>query len=199
MSVLRDIAEGYRVVRRQVWAWRIIWVSAITNAFGSAPLWVLGPDIARAHPGLRAVGWGLAISTLGVGSILGAFIAGRLRLQRPLAVGIALCGLGALPLACLAWFPSLIALLLSMLVSGLAVEMFTVAWMAALQERFEETVLSRVWSWDQVMSGSLQPIVQASVAPAAILLGVRGVLSACAVVMVAAVPLQLMDASVRRQ
>lgn len=199
LRLIPGLLEGYHIVRNASWAWRMILAAAISNAAVSAPLWVLGPLIAKETQGIGSLGWGIALTTIGVGSVVGGLLGGYVRSDHALRNGVFVSGLACLPLLALGISPQLITLIPAMFVAGAATELFSVAWLAAVQSGFDENLLARVWSWDQVASGSLQPLLQVTVQPLASLVGRGVVLIGCAAIVVGAVPYQLAERGVRER
>ncbi|GAU70354.1 major facilitator superfamily transporter [Streptomyces sp. NBRC 110611] len=93
---VRDLAEGWQEVRRRPWFWMSLCGHGVTN-FAAGVLTALGPLIA-VH-GLGGEGVWVVIYQAGMaGMVLGAFVAPRLPVRRPLVAGSACAALYALPL-----------------------------------------------------------------------------------------------------
>jgi MFS family permease len=82
-TLLRDLADGWRVFRSETWLWVDGVYSALGNCAVFAPLLALGPVVA-----LRSLGgagaWATIVAALGVGSVLGGLVLLRARPARPL-------------------------------------------------------------------------------------------------------------------
>src|SRR5204862_304574 len=79
-----DLRDGWGECRARDWVWGIVVGSSLGNALLGV-LWVLGPIVADRTLGGPAA-WGLLVSALGAGSILGGLIALRVQPRRPLRV-----------------------------------------------------------------------------------------------------------------
>ena len=86
-----ELRAGWREVTSRTWVWTSIVYFAIWN-LALAPMFVLGPFVAKESLG-GASSWGLIVTCAGVGSLVGAAAALRLKPRRPLATGFLLFGL----------------------------------------------------------------------------------------------------------
>src|SRR5262245_18281470 len=99
-TFVADLRARWRDVTSRTWACaRIAFFSIWNVALG--PLFVLGPFVAQRSLG-GASSWGAIVTCSGVGSLVGAAAALRLKPRRPLATGLMLFGLVALEPALLA-------------------------------------------------------------------------------------------------
>ena len=89
-----ELRTGWREVRGRTWVWTSIAYFSIWN-LALGPLFVLGPFVAQKSLG-GATSWGVIVACAGVGSLVGAAVALRLRPRRPLATGFLLFGMCAL-------------------------------------------------------------------------------------------------------
>ena len=84
---MADLAHGWRVF----WSYR--WVVVVVGAFSFIVMvWrgaeeVMGPVLAREIYG-GAAGWALIMTFQSIGLLLGALVASRLRVRRPLVIGL---------------------------------------------------------------------------------------------------------------
>ena len=122
----------------------------------------------------------------------------RLRLARPLLVGM----LGTLPWAgvmlVLALWPQLAPLVVVGVLAGIGLEFFSVGWDLSVQENIPADRLSRVYSYDMLGSFVMIPVGQAAVGPLAGVFGVGSTLLGCAGVVAVSMLLALAVPSVRR-
>lgn len=169
-SFLRDVAAGYREVRKRPWVRVTILVFGVGLHVGLAPWYVLGPTVAEDSYGSASV-YGIAVTFVGAGSMLGAVVAARWRPARPLKVGLiamlpfsfAACGL-ALGAPAAAVFALAAA-------TGLGWTLFQVFWETALAERIPPEALARVSSYDMLGSFGLLPLGFLGAGPIAHALG----------------------------
>ncbi len=160
-----DLAIGLREVTARTWLSAGLAVAAVAN-LGIATFFVLGPVIFEDEGG-GASAWGLALTAGAIGGLLGGVVALRWRPQRPLVASFLLYAAGALPLAALA-VPlgvPLIAVATAGLFAGVAAG--NVIWEATLQQAIPNDVLSRVSSYDLLVSLVFQPVGFALAGPAA--------------------------------
>ena len=181
-SVLTDLRAGWREVRGRPWATTTIVRFSLSN-LAMAPLFVLGPTVAHDSLG-GATAWGLIGTAGGIGSVLGAGVALRVRPPRPLFAGTLAVALCALELALLARpFPAAVIALAAALGFG-ATSFSNALWFTALQERIPREALSRVSSYDWLGSLALQPVGYALAGPAAGAFGISATLVGAAAVQV---------------
>ncbi len=153
-SLRRDLRQGWQEFRSRTWMWAVIliWVAYGVLLFG--PLVPLSSALIGARLGPNA--YGLAVSFLGVGTILGGLLALRLRPARPLAAGaIAMALFTALPL-CVALGAGLPVLLAGHVLGGGAWAFWSVMWATSVQTHTPPTVLNRVTAYE--LAGSVSGI-----------------------------------------
>jgi MFS family permease len=168
---LADLHEGWREVTARSW----LWVPYISFAFSNlvnATFFVLGPVIFATKLG-GASDWGLAMSIGGAGGFAGSLLALRWRPRRPLVAAFLVWSTGALPPLALIG-PS------NPIVVGIAAGLFfggVVAggafWAATMQERIPRDKLSRVDSYDWLISLVFQPLGFALAGAVAAGIGIR--------------------------
>ncbi len=154
---LRELAAGWREVRSRRWLWFTILNATLFLLIYEAPLQVLGPIITTNHyDGART--WGFLLAATGGGALLGALLATRNRLRRPMVVSMVLFfGTGAVPLLLLAHAP--IAMLIATnAIVGLAFGLFDTIWNSSLQHRIAPDRVSRVSAWDWMGSMAGMPL-----------------------------------------
>jgi MFS family permease len=179
-TFLADLREGWREFASRTWLWVIVIHGAVFAMLVTAPLMVLGPVVADRELG-GADDWGFIAAVMGIGVILGSAAAGRLRLGRPLLVGVLLYSIGTAFFAVALGLPAAtLAIAAAGFVSGVSEGLFEVIWITALQQRVTQTALARVSAYDTVGSFVFMPIGFALAGPAADGLGIRFVLVAAA-------------------
>jgi MFS family permease len=193
----RELADGWREFRTRTWLWVVVAGFGFSNAASASAFGVLGPVVARESLGGAGV-WGLVLAAQGVGLLVGSLIALRIRPHRPLAVGVGVMVLTAPPLALLAVQAPVGLLALSALLSGCAIDIFSVFWDTSLQGHVPLDRLSRVSAWDALGSWVLMPLAFAVVGPLADAIGVETTLWLAAAIVLAAMLAQLAVPAVRR-
>jgi MFS family permease len=156
-TVLGELREGWAEVRSRNWIWVIILVFSLGLLTGFGPWMTLGPTISLEHYDTRAV-YGIVVSVMGAGTVVGALVGFRWRPQHPMRVGMLLAlpwpasfllfALG-LPIAVLVAFA---------FVAGTGVMLFGIWWETALAQRVPPHTLSRVTAYDWMGSLALLPI-----------------------------------------
>jgi MFS family permease len=153
---LADLHEGWREVTARTWLWVPYTSFAFSNLVNAIFL-VLGPVVFATDLG-GASDWGLAMSIGGAGGFAGSLLALRWRPKRPLVAAFLVWSTGALPPLTLIG-PS------SPVVVGIAAGLWfggIVAggafWNATMQERIPLDKLSRVDSYDWLISLVFQPL-----------------------------------------
>jgi len=194
-SPLRDLRDGWTEFASRRWVWVVVLQFCVVNAAWVGGSAVLGPAVADDTIGRAS--WGLSLAALPVGLVIGGVVAMRWRPERALGWGV-LVGLTlALPLVALAIAPSLLWLLPSMFLAGVALEQFGVAWDVALQENVPPDRLARVYSYDVLGSSLAIPVGEVAVGPIAERVGLAPTLVGCAALVVVATLLALASREVR--
>jgi MFS family permease len=165
---LADLAEGWHEVASRPWLRASLVAFAVTN-FPLAAFPVLGPVVAKEELG-GAGDWGVVLTGGAVGAVVGSAIALRLRPERPLLWVFG----GTIPVAFMvgSLAPPLPtpAIAVATAIGWGTIAISTTAWQTALQQHVPEHVLSRVSSYDWMVSMVFLPLgfaVAGSVADAA--------------------------------
>lgn len=151
-SFFRQLSEGWGEFTARRWVWLIVAVFAVLNAVQTGAMNVFGPVIATSRPTLGEAGWGLVLGAGALGTVVMALVLLRVRVRFPLRAGMLGITLLALPIALLGARPEVALLVCANAVAGMGVEVFSVGWTTALQERIPGHVLSRVSSYDMLGS-----------------------------------------------
>ncbi len=156
-GVWESIRAGAREVRARVWVWATLASFSLGLFFGVAPWFVLGPLVARQQYGHVSV-YGIVEAALGFGTILGSFagIAWRPRFLMRLAMLVILLW----PLSSILYALGLtLALVIpTTVIAGAGFALFEIWWLTALAERIPPQALSRVSSFDWMISFALLPL-----------------------------------------
>ncbi|MET9611267.1 MFS transporter [Kitasatospora indigofera] len=153
-SLRRDLRQGWQEFRARTWMWAVIliWMGYGVLLFG--PLVPLSSALVGARLGPNA--YGLAVSFLGVGTVLGGLLALRVRPARPLAAGAAAMALYTVLPLCVALGASLPVLLACHVLGGAAWAFWSVMWATSVQTHTPPTVLNRVTAYE--LAGSVSGI-----------------------------------------
>ncbi|MFE3186282.1 MFS transporter [Streptomyces violascens] len=196
-GMISDLREGWREFVTRPWLWSIVVQFAVVNAVVAAAEAVYGPLVARDELGGPGP-WGLALAAFGVGTFCGALLMMRWKPRRLLLAG-SLCVFPlALPSAALAIPLPVGALAAVMLVTGVAIEVFGVSWMTALNQEIPEEKLSRVSAYDWLGSIAMVPLATALAGPAQSAVGRTSALWGCSALIVLLTAAVLCVPDVRR-
>ncbi|MCT7351518.1 MFS transporter [Streptomyces sp. 15-116A] len=175
-----DLVEGWREFRARTWLWGVIaiWCLYMIAVWGpTVPL--VAADVVQEH-GPRA--YGLVNSALGAGTVVGGFLALRLRPRRMLRAGaIALFAFAAFPASVGAGL-GVPAMAAGAAVAGAGLSFWGVMWATSVQTQVPPDVLNRIHAYDVAGSLAMMPVGQALAGPAASLLGTQHVLLAAGVI-----------------
>ena len=184
-TFLADLADGFKELRRHVWAVAVIASSAILIMCVFAPQSVLLPIVSRSTFHTTTV-YTLSLAAMGVGGIIGAIVASSWVPRRTGLVSLILGLLfAAVPLA-LAFASSRYVIMAAYFVGGFGFEPFNVWWVSAIQKGIDPDKLARVSSIDWMASFALFPLGLALTGPATQALGLTTVLVAGAIILVVA-------------
>ena len=171
---ITELVRGWREVASRRWLLAAIISFGVSNA-AQAPLYVLGPVIANERLG-GAADWGLIVTSMGVGGMLGGLVAFRWKPSRPLATGFLLAIAFSLPMLALARPLSVPLIMLTAMLSLAAGELTNTWWSTVLQQQIPPQALSRVSSYDWLASIAFQPIGFSMAGPIAALVGIPATL-----------------------
>ena len=130
---------------------------------------VLGPVLANEAYG-GPTGWSAVLGAMAAGLLLGAVVASRIRVARPIAFGMAVCFTLPVWLLTLALAAPLPVVMAAAFVWGLSMEIMVVLWFTALQRNVPPESLSRVSSYDAFGSLMFGPIGLALAGPLLLLI-----------------------------
>nr|BEK65476.1 MFS transporter [Kitasatospora purpeofusca] len=162
-----ELLQGWREFRARTWMWAVILVWMVFGVLLFGPLVPLGSALVADRLGPNV--YGLAVSCLGVGTVLGGLVALRLRPARPLAAGAAAMVLyTVLPLS-VALDAGLPLLLAGHVLGGAALAFWSVMWATSVQTHTPPAVLNRVSAYELAGSVSGISLGQLLAGPAAAL------------------------------
>jgi MFS family permease len=174
-SLREELRDGLREVRSRAWVWATLASFCVALFCGLAPWYVLGPVVARVQYGHLSV-YGVVEAAFGLGTILGSLLGVGWRPRYPIRLAM---------LAMLLWPVSsilygagvtLILVVPVSVVGGVGLALFDVWWLTALAERIPPEKLSRVTSYDWMVSLGLLPLGYLLAGPLASAIGAVEVL-----------------------
>ncbi|MCM0673463.1 MFS transporter [Micromonospora phytophila] len=194
-SLVQDLSVGWQEMTARPWYWRTLCCHALWN-LGSSVLPVLGP-VVLLDAGHTSSSWGIVAAGMAAGSVVGGLVVLRWRPQRPMVVGHIGLALTALPLLALTG-PSMLGVLVGGAVLGAAgVSLLNELWMTGLQQLVPQQVISRLSSYDGLISLVVLPIGYVSAGPLANLAGTSMTLGIGALLVVASTVLALRIPQIR--
>ncbi|TIC81589.1 MFS transporter [Nocardioides sp. GY 10127] len=194
-STIAELREGWGYVRSTTWLWVVVLGFGFLNALHAGAWLTLGPSRAKATIGEE--GWGLALSAEAVGLLVMTLVLLRVRLERPLLMGMLGITTLALPMIVLGAEPHLGALVVATFIAGAGTELFGMGWNLAMQEHVPDDMLSRAYSYDALGSFVAMPIGQVAFGPLALAFGFGPVMVAAGLAYVLLCGLVLCSSSVR--
>ena len=159
-----EIRAGSAEVRARRWVWATLFSFCAALFFGLAPWFVLGPLIAKSQYGHLSV-YGILEAVIGLGTIVGALVGISWRPRFPMRA--AMIAIMAWPVAAILYAAgvTLFVVLPVTFVAGTGIAVFDILWTTALAERIPPASLSRVSSYDWMISGGLLPLGYAIAGP----------------------------------
>jgi predicted MFS family arabinose efflux permease len=156
-GVWEGIRAGAREVRSRAWVWATLASFSVGLFFGLAPWLVLGPLVARQQYGHVSV-YGIVEAALGFGTILGSLAGVAWRPRFPMRMAMLLGLLWPLTSILYALGLTLTLVIPATVLAGAGIALFDIWWLTALAERIPPEALSRVSSFDWMISFALLPI-----------------------------------------
>jgi MFS family permease len=170
-----SIGEGWREVRARAWVWATLASFCVALFCGLASWYVLGPVVAREQYGHLAV-YGIVEAAIGFGTVIGSLVGVGWRPRHPMRLGMLATLLWPLSAVLYAAGVTLIVVIPASVLGGAGFALFDVWWLTALAERIPPQALSRVTSYDWMVSLGLLPIGYALMGPLAAQFGAVNVL-----------------------
>jgi MFS family permease len=196
IGVWSEIRDGYREVRSRSWVWATLAAFCAALFTGLAPWFVLGPVVAREQYGEIGV-YGLVSAVLGIGTIIGSLLGIGWRPRFPMRAAMLAILLWPAVAVLYAAGVTLYLVTPAMLLGGAGIALFDVWWMTALAERIPPDKLSRVSSYDWMVSLALLPLGYVLAGPLAGALGAVEVLLGGSVLAAIALALGLLPRQTR--
>jgi len=169
-TLWNDIRAGFREVRARAWVWCTLLAFCVALFCCLAPLFVLGPIIAREQYGEIGV-YGVVTAALGLGTIIGSLAGLAWRPRYPIRWAMLMIMLWPAATILYAAGATLVLVIPATVIAGAGIALFDVWWLTALAERFPADMLSRVTSYDWMVSLALLPLGYVLAGPLAAQLG----------------------------
>ncbi len=174
-SIREELRAGFHEVRSRVWIWATLSAFCVALFFVLAPWFVLGPIVAREQYDSLAI-YGVLSAVFGAGMVTGAIAGIRWRPRYPMRQAMRMILLLPFSIGLYAAGPPLFVVVPAIALSGAGVALFDVWWLTAVAERIPPDKLSRVTSYDWLVSLSLMPLGYVLAGPAADWLGASNVM-----------------------
>jgi MFS family permease len=156
-TIWGDVRDGFAEVRSRSWVWATLAAFCIGLFVMFAPLQVVGAVVAEEQYDDVAV-YGYVWAAFGLGTIGGSLLALRWRPRYPMRMAMLLTLPWPFAIAAYAAGAPLPAMLAAMVIAGCGVSLFDVWWLTAIAERIPPDKLSRVTSYDWMVSLALIPL-----------------------------------------
>ncbi|MDH6115251.1 MFS family permease [Kitasatospora sp. MAP12-15] len=195
-TVPADIRDGWTEFRRIRWVWLVSLSFCLMNLVQTGTWQILGPQLTRQTSGEAT--WGFVLSARGLGMLVMSALMYRLVVRHLLRLGQLMSALIALPLLALGAHLHTPWLIAAAFVAGLGSSVAAISWDTSLQEHVPAHALSRVSSYDDLLSYLAIPIGQLSVGPLAQAFGGFRVITVTGVVYALAAVAPLASTAVRR-
>ncbi len=156
-DLLGDLRVGWHEFASRSWLWSTVAAAAVINAALTAAFGVLGPAMAKERLG-GAVAWSLVLAGYAVGMLAGVVVAIRFKPRRPLPTAVMFAPLLALPLLALGFRAPVPVIVVAAFCAGVATDIFGVLWDTTMQTEVPADALSRVSSYEYLVSLSLKPV-----------------------------------------
>jgi MFS family permease len=180
-SFRADLTAGWHEMVIRPWYWLNLIAHAICN-FAIPAYFVLGPVIATRMLG-GASAWGAICASWAAGAVGGGVITLRIRPRRPLVAANLALALTALPLLALVRPMATWQIGIAAALSGGATIFINNVWEATMQQLIPDEILSRVDSYDLLISLVVMPVGYVVVGPLASHIGDTRVLAGAALIL----------------
>ncbi|WP_227983229.1 MFS transporter [Nocardia spumae] len=183
-SLLAEIGEGWAQFRSTPWIWTVTVAFFVVNLVLTGSWQILGPALTKHLSGEQL--WGFVLSARGLGMLLMSALMSRLLMGHLLRFGLLMGVLSALPMIALGAHLAPSWLIIAAFVGGAGMSALAISWDTSLQEHVPEHTISRVSSYDNLLSYAAIPIGQSCIGPLSGTLGgfhvalVTGILAAAA-------------------
>ncbi len=194
-TFVSQLREGWSEFWSRTWLWVIVVEFSCVNVLIFAPMFVLGPVIAKQSLG-GAPAWGLILALEGAGAVLGGVVMLRWNPARPLLTATIATLTWIFPLLALAVRAPVLVIGAGGFISGGGLTVFGTLWTTTMQREIPSEVLSRVSAYDWFGSLVFLPIGMAIVGPIEALFGMTTTIISAATLLAVLVGVTLLVPSV---
>lgn len=194
-SMVRELRDGWAAFVEHTWLWVIVVVFGLVNAIHAGAWFTLAPAVAEETIG--KAGWGYVLSAEALGFVVTTVLMFKLTFRFPLRAGMLGTAVLAAPLLMMGLDPQLLPLIGAAFLAGAGQQVFGIGWDTSLQEHIDESVLSRVSSYDALGSFVAIPVGQLSFGALGATFGTEPVLVVSGIVYAAICAVTLLSRSVR--
>jgi predicted MFS family arabinose efflux permease len=170
--MVTELAGGWREIRTRTWVWVVLVVAGLSMLTAWGPYQSLGPSLSEELYGDDAI-FGVLGSALGVGTLVGSVIALRWKPREPLVVAMVLNLWWGANYLIFGLAPPLALVIASFALAGVTIALFITWWEVELARNIPPGALSRVSSWDWMVSLGLSPVGLLLAGPIAAEIGAR--------------------------
>jgi MFS family permease len=195
-SIVRDLRDGWSSFISFRWVAVIVGAFSFIVAAFQASSGVLGPVLMR-QEFQGASSWAIVLGAQSAGFLIGAGLATKLRPRHPMRFGMFITLAAAMWMFSMAVPMPLLVIAAAAFLWGIAMDLFYVLWITALQTHVPRDVFSRVNSYDAMGSLILGPLGIALAGPAVAAIGLRPAFVIAGCVVVVAVLASLLEPTVR--
>ncbi len=196
-SMMGDLTHGWRVFVSYRWVVVIVASFSFIVMVWRGSEEVMGPVLAREIYG-GAAGWAVVLTAQSLGLLLGAILATRVRIGRPLVFGMLAMLVLPVWLVMLAFALPLAWIAAGSFAVGVCIELFFVLWTTTMQQNIPREALSRVSSYDAMGSLMFGPIGLALAGPLIVGVGSQTAFLIAAAIATVATLAALLSRSVRQ-
>ena len=192
-----ELRGGFAEVRRRRWIWSFMPALTTYHLVALPCVLALGPVIADRELG-GAGSWAVIVTCFGIGTILGAILSLRLRLERPMLACVTFFLAAACQPVIIGFAGSTGAIAVFELLAGIGVSAGFTLWETTLGREIPPHALSRVTSLDWFTTAGAMPLGFAAVAGVAAALGTRTTMLLATLMVLALLVAALAVGDVRR-
>ena len=183
VSMLRDLAEGFRYLVRTPWLLASLLFGSLMVLATMGPFEVLVPFVIKDRLGGDATDHAVVLAAYGIGGAVGSILQASLPIPRRYLTYMNLMwGFGCLPMALIGIAESLWVIVVAAVLVGAMFSAPMVLWGTLLQRRVPAHLLGRVSSLDFFVSISLMPVSMAVAGPVSEAIGLTATFVAAGLV-----------------
>lgn len=194
-TLFRDILEGWQEMVARPWYWAGLCCHAVWNV-GLSVFLVLGPVVVAQATGTPS-SWALVATATAVGALLGGVLAASWRPQRPLVAGHLALLLAVLQLCALIGPSPLPVIMAASALTAAGMTLLNEVWITSIQQLVPENVISRISSYDWLVSFIVAPLGYAAAGPVSEHVGIPTTLACTALLVAGATGAVLMVPGIR--